>query len=172
MTSTDVKYIAGQHVQSSLIVKNPVPLGMTDWTAAADPDDHILSISIAQIGNGLDGLIGFFTDDNGDDAFMVVNVYHGPGVPPGSQFTMNIRFDDTVQSILELHRLTGEQTVLTVPANHLLSLVLPAGTGRLFKYNDGNFLVAQVPEPSTCGVCFLSSLLIAVRADRRKRTAY
>ncbi len=91
---------------------------------------------------------------------MVVNLHHGPTVPTDSQFTMNIRFDDTIQSILELDRLTGQQVVLTVPANHQLSVLLPAGMGRLFKSNDGDFLLAQVPEPATYGLwligCFLS----------------
>lgn len=170
MKSTDVKYVAGLHVEGPSFMKNPVPLGMTDWTAALDPDQHILNISIAQIGSDLDGLIGFFTDDNGDQAFMVTNVYHGPAVPSGSQFTMNIRFDDSIQSILELDRLTGQQLVLSVPTNHQLSLVLPAGTGRLFKYNEGDFLLAQVPEPGTCGACLLGSLLISLVTDRRIRT--
>lgn len=169
MTSTDVKFIAGRHVESSVFVKNPVPLGMTDWTAAADPDEHILSISIAQIGSDLDGMIGFFTDDNGDEAFMVTNVYHGPGVPTGSQFTMNIRFDDSVQSILEFDRLTGQQVVLTVPATHQLSVVLPAGTGRLFKYNEGDFLLSAVPEPSTLGL-FFSLLIASATAGRIRAT--
>ena len=160
MTSTDARYIAGQHQQGASLVKNPVPLAMTDWTAATDPDDHILNISIAQIGADLDGLIGFFTDDNGDDAFMVTNVYHGPSVPAGSQFTMNIRFDDSIQSILELDRLTGQQVILTVPASHQLSIVLPAGTGRLFKYNEGDFLLAQIPEPASFGALILGSLLV------------
>src|SRR6476620_494754 len=70
MTSTDVKYIAGRHIENSVFTKNPVPLGMTDWTAAADPDDHIVNISIGTVGDGLDGMIGFFRDDNGDKAFM------------------------------------------------------------------------------------------------------
>lgn len=168
MTSTDVKFIAGRNAQ---FVKNPVPLGMTDWTAAGDPDDHILNITIAQVGTDLDGLIGFFRDDNGDKAFMVVNENHGPSVAANAQFTMNIRFDDTIQSILEFDRLTGQQVVLTVPANHQLSLVLPAGTGRLFKYNEGDFLLAAVPEPATFALSLLGSLAIAFLANRRVRRA-
>jgi hypothetical protein len=172
MRSIDVKYVAGVHlVNGFATTRNPVPLGMTDWTAAGDPDEHILKSSTAQIGSDLDGLIGFFTDDNGDEAFMVTNVYHGPAVPTGSQLTMNIRFDDSVQSILELDRVTGQQVTLTIPTNHQLSVVLPAGTGRLFKYNEGDFLVAQVPEPTTFGLFLLGASLIASLPARRKRTA-
>ena len=72
---------------------------------------------------------------------------------------MNIRFDSTIVSILELDRITGQQVTVPVPTSHLLSLVLPAGTGRLFKYNEGNFIIAAVPEPSTFGLTLLGSLL-------------
>jgi hypothetical protein len=169
MTSADVKYIAGRQVVNGVFVKNPVPLEMTDWTAAGDPDDHIINISIGQVGAGLDGLIGFFTDDNGDEAFMVVNVNHGPTLAADSQFTMNIRFDDSIQSILELDRLTGRQVIVTVPANHQLSIVLPAGTGRLFKYNQGDFILSEVPEPTTCGVWLLGIIGIPFLTGRRIR---
>jgi hypothetical protein len=169
MTSTDVKYVPGGHFDSSGFVKNPVPAGMTDWTAASDPDDHILAISPAQFGAGLDGMVGFFRDDNGDEAFMLVNVYHGPSVPDASQLTINVRFDDSLQSILELDRLTAQQIVITIPANHQLSLLLPAGTGRLFKYNDGDFMLSEVPEPTTVGGCLVGCFLLPFLRVRRIR---
>ncbi len=169
MTSTDVKFIAGSHITNGIFSKNPAPLGMTDWTASNDPDVHILNLTVGQLGTDLDGLIGFFTDDNGDEAFMVVNVNHGPSVAANAQFTLNIRFDDTIQSVLEFDRLTGQQVALTVPANHQLSVVLPAGTGRLFKYNEGDFLVAAIPEPATLGTCLLGTLLMGFGSIGRTR---
>ncbi len=36
MTSTDVKFIGGTHLENSTLVKDPAPLGMTDWTAAGE----------------------------------------------------------------------------------------------------------------------------------------
>jgi hypothetical protein len=152
MKSTDVKYVPGRSLVNGVIVPNDVPLGMTGWTAANDPDKHIEGITVQNIGapgTVLDALVGFFKDDNGDDAFMLVNTHHGPSVPQLASITVNVTFDTSIQSILELDRLTGEQRVLAVGATHQLSLSLPAGTGRLFKYNEGNFLVAAVPEPST-----------------------
>ena len=171
MTSDDVKYLPGRHVANGQIVTNPVPLGMTAWTAANDPDEHILAITIESIGSqtgaGLDGLIGFFRDDNGDEAFMIVNTYHGPSVPATSAFTVTVRFDASVQSILELDRITGEQKVISVPAHGNLSISLPAGTGRLFKYNEGDFLLAAVPEPGTLGGA-VTALAVCALARRRR----
>jgi hypothetical protein len=169
MTSTDVKYIAGRHFQNSTIIKNDVPLGMTDWTAANDPDDHILNISISTVSVDLNGMIGFFTDDNGDEAFMLVNLHHGPSVPAVAAMAITLQFDDSIQSILELDRLTGQQIVVPIPANHLLNVALPAGTGRLFKYNEGDFLLAQVPEPATLGLWLLCSLIFGFVAAGRIR---
>jgi hypothetical protein len=169
MTSTDVNYIAGRHFQNSQFIKNDVPLGMTDWTAAGDPDDHILNISISTVSVDLNGMIGFFTDDNGDDAFMLVNLHHGPTVPAAAAMAITVQFDDSIQSIVELDRLTGLQVVIPVPANHQLNIALPAGTGRLFKYNEGDFLVGAVPEPATVAACFLGCFLFAFVADRRTR---
>ena len=82
---------------------------------------------------------------------------------------MNIRFDDTVQSILELDRLTGQQVVLAVPASHQLSLMLPAGTGRLFKYNEGDFLLSAVPEPATLGMALFGIAMTPFTSRRRTR---
>jgi hypothetical protein len=171
MTSTDVKYIAGWHASGAQFVRNAVPLGMAEWTAAGDPDDHIVNITIGAFGLNMDALIGFFTDDNGDEAFMLMNVNHGPNVPAGSQTTMTIRFDDSVQSILELDRFTGQQVVLPVPATHQLTLTFPAGTGRLFKYNDGDFLVDAIPEPASLVSCFLAIALMGPLSCKRSRSS-
>lgn len=169
MTSTDVKYIPGRHTENSTFVKNPTPLGLTDWSAANDPDDHIQNITIGSINAELNGLIGFFTDDNGDDAFMIVSTWHGPTLSAAAAFSITVQFDDAVQSILELDRLTGQQVVVPIPANRQLNIALPAGTGRLFKYNEGDFLLSAVPEPSAIGVAFVGIALAGSRAKTRKR---
>lgn len=174
MTSTDVKYLPGRSVVNSQIVTNPTPLGISAWTAGGDPDDHIQAITIESIGTqgnpALDAMIGFFVDDAGDKAFMIVNAYHGPNVPASSAFTVTVRFDASVQSILELDRLTGEQKVLAVPAHGNLAISLPAGTGRLFKYNEGDFLLAAVPEPATLTGA-LPALAFTVLAWQRRRVS-
>jgi hypothetical protein len=136
---------------------------MIDWTAAADPDDHIESITIPTVNIDFNAIIGFFTDDNGDDAFMLVSTWHGPSVAAAAAFAVTVQFDPTIQSILELDRLTGQQVVIPIPANHQLSIGLPGGTGRLFKYNEGDFLRSAVPEPTTitCGILGLAILALA-----------
>ncbi len=173
MTSTDVKYIRGRSLAGSQIVTNPTPLGMTAWSAANDPDDHIQAImvdSIGGAGSGLDAMIGFFRDDNGDKAFMIVSTYHGPTVPAAAAFTVTVQFDASVQSILELDRITGEQKTISVPAGGSLTLGFPAGTGRLFKYNDGDFLLAAVPEPGTLGAALMGLGLCTLVRRRRRST--
>jgi hypothetical protein len=69
-----------------------------------------------------------------------------------------------------LDRLTGQQVTITVPSNHQLNISLPAGTGRLFKYNEGDFLVSAVPEPATSSLGILCYFTFASIARRRKRS--
>jgi hypothetical protein len=173
MRSDDVKYIPGRHTEGSSIVKNEVAFGMQEWSAATDSDDHIIGMAINSVSVGsdrFDGLIGFFTDDLGRDAFMVTNVYHGPSVPANSQFSITILFDSSVTSLLRIDRLTGQQVVVPLDAAHRLVLTLPAGTGELFKYNDGDFLLAPVPEPGTIGLpLFAIGFISCARRQRPKR---
>jgi hypothetical protein len=172
MTSTDIKYIPGRHTENSTFVKNPTPLGMTDWSSSNDPDDHIQSFTIESINIELNALIGFFTDDNGDDAFMITSTFHGPSVAPTAAFAITVQFDDSIQSILELDRLTGQQVIVPIPANHRLTLGFPAGTGRLFKYNEGDFLLAAVPEPVTLASMLCGPVLAWIsfyRSSLRRR---
>ncbi len=65
MTSDNVKYVAGRHSAGGPIISNVTPAGMETWTAANDSDDHILNITINNIGLGLDEWLGCFTDDRG-----------------------------------------------------------------------------------------------------------
>ncbi len=171
MTSTGVQFVPGRSLVNGVVVDDAVPPGLTAWSAASDPDDHIEAMTIQQIGAPstlLDVLAGFFRDDNGDKAFMLVNTHHGPGVPANASLNIVVQFDPSIDSILEFDRLTGQQKVIMVGANHQLTLNLPAGTGRLFKYNDGDFLVAPVPEPQTLGLGLNAAAIwsLAVRRGR------
>jgi hypothetical protein len=168
MRNDDVKYIVGRHTDGGPIVNNTLPPGMTQWTAAGDSDDHILNITINNIGLGLDGMLACFTDDRGQSAFMIMNANHGSAVPAGSQTSFTILFDNSINELLRLDRTTGQQ-VLVPLVNHQLTLTIPAGTAELFKYNDGNFLVAAVPEPAEIGLVVATSLVTC--GFRRKRAA-
>ncbi len=63
------------------------------------------------------------------------------GVPATSEQSFSILFDNSVNELLRMDRITGQQVLVTL-VNHQLDMTIPAGTGELFKYSDGNFLVA------------------------------
>jgi hypothetical protein len=170
MTSTDVKYVAGRHLAGSDTVKNPIPASLADWSADGDPDDHILSIVTNNVAPTQNGLIGFFTDDNGDDAFMLMNTNHGPVLHPASRLSFTIEFDSSIDSLLRLDRATGEQVVVPL-TDHRLTLSISAGIGELFKYNEGDFILSPVPEPTALSLMAMSVVLANGRGRSLKHTA-
>jgi hypothetical protein len=127
MRSTDVRFIPGR-------AGNPTPAGLTNWSAGAGADPHILSIDIDGDAAGEDGMIGFFTDDRGNRFFMLVNLHHGAGESPaGTSLNFHVEFDAAVTELLRLSRETGEEEVVYLN-DHALDIVLPGGTGELFGY--------------------------------------
>jgi hypothetical protein len=48
--------------------------------------------------------------------------------------------------------------------NHTLSITLPGGTGNLYKYNTGNFVV---PEPTTLAVVVMGFMALSRGIGRR-----
>jgi hypothetical protein len=131
LTSTDWRFLSGG--------VSATPAEMSAWNASAG-NGLIDAISIG--GPSLarkDGLVGYFTDDDGDDYFMLANTYHGDSLnAAAAAVSFTITFDSAVDIIWRLNRLTGlvEQINLT---NSILNLTLPGGTGDLFKFGDGNF---------------------------------
>jgi hypothetical protein len=131
LESTDICYVAGP-------VSNP-PDGLSPWSFAADGDPHLQSMRIQTSVPGRDGMIGHFTDDDGDVYFMLVNMFQGQNLTAAQtamEFVLN--FDSSVDALYRLNRETGvpERIVLF---DHVLSHLLPGGTGDLFKYDDGYF---------------------------------
>lgn len=166
MTSDDVKWVQGVQLSGGNIVPNPVPAGVAAWTAANDSDDHILSITQSNRGVERNGLLGCFTDDNGDAAFMITNLLHGSTVDyQAFSTTFTLQLDSTVTELLRLDRLTGQQVLVPLTADHQLIVSLPAGTGELYKYNEGAFLVA-VPEPVVAPAAMMGFVLL--RSLRRR----
>ncbi len=153
LTSTGVRYLRGQYKFLGISLQdNPVPRGMTTWTAGSGGDTHITGADVdtsdqANYGEGKDGVIGFFSDDAGRRYFMLVNAWHAAGTSAASAaLPFYVQFDASVDALLELDRDTGEQ-VLVPLTNNRLEVTLLGGSGRLYKYNDGPFAPATGPGP-------------------------
>jgi hypothetical protein len=142
LSSTEVRFVPGQHTVIGGTAKNSTPSGLSDWTAGAGGDSHITSVSVAggQVGSEKNGLLGLFYDDNGQTYFMLTNLNHGANLS-ASATSLNfvLTFDNSINNILRLDRVTGAQQVLNL-TNHQLSWTLPGGTGDLFKYDVGDFI--------------------------------
>ncbi len=148
LLSTDVRMISNQY---------SVPSNMQAWDPWADP--YITSINPINLGsvnggNPSDVLVGYFKplDESFDGYeyqdqlyFMIVNGLTGKhALASETQQQINITFDfggSGINSLQRLNRDTGQVEV--VPLIHLggsmykLELVLPGGTGDLFKFNTG-----------------------------------
>jgi len=159
LTSTDVRFIAGDTSGSP----NAAPGGLVDWTAGAGGDSHLLAADILS-GNGAsqNGLLGFFVTDEGQIAFMLTNLNHGENLSStDTALTFRLVFDNSINELLTLDRQTGLQQVVPLD-NHTLTINLPGGTGNLYKYNTGGFVV---PEPAALAG-FMLGLAALTRRNR------
>ena len=141
-TSDSVFFIPGQVFG----IPNPVwgDTSGVEWQAGIDPDDHMVEITILEDGNRKNGLIGFFTADDGEELFMLTNLHSGqPLTAAAGLVTFEVVFDDSVDSLLRLNRLTGEEEVVAL-TNHTLTTVLPGGTGDLYKYVTGGSFAIEL----------------------------
>ncbi len=158
--STAVGYVRGQHVLfGTLTVRNSTPYSLSNWSSGMGGDSHITNIRVSEDGSLKDGLIGFFADDRGEELFMLTNSYAGTDTASSYQLTFDMMFDSSVNSLLWLNQSTGQQTVVPLN-NHVLEVVLPGGTGNLYKYNDG--IGFMVPEPGA--IALLASGLLGLLA--------
>ncbi|HWB54543.1 MAG TPA: hypothetical protein VG722_10135 [Tepidisphaeraceae bacterium] len=150
LTSTGVGYIDGN-------AQSTVPSGLSVWTQGRGGDPHLINVSSDNGVSGnskQDGLLGFFTDDAGQNYFMLTNLYTGPNATSAqTNSTFQLTFDSSVNSILELDSVTGLPDVVSL-SNHVLTITLGGGQGELFKYNTGTFAgVSLMPqwEPNASG---------------------
>ena len=136
LTSTDVRFIPGEHGAG---IKNDTPPGLSDWSSNAGGDANILDVSVSSDSEEENGLLGFFTDDDGQRYFMLTNLDHGMNQSaPSQSLSFSMVFDQSINELLRLNRITGEQEIVVLN-NHVLNLTLLGGTGDLFKYNTGDF---------------------------------
>jgi len=88
---------------------------------------------------GRDALVGYFTDDDGGDYFMLVNTFHGDSLNASqAAVSITLQFDPSLDRVWRWNRLSGESEELMLN-NGMLQLTLPGGTGDLFKFGDGRF---------------------------------
>ena len=88
-----------------------------------------------------DGLIGNFVDDSGQRYFLVCNLWHSKDATAAErQLAFTLKFDPTIKTLQRLSRLTGKVEKLDVDPQEGLQIILPGGTGDLFKYDTGPFV--------------------------------
>jgi len=145
LESTGMRFLRGRHViAGNFTTPNKTPSTLSNWSAGSGGDPHIATAAVdtadpANIGLLKDGLIGFFTDDDGQRYFMLTNMFQGTTLTPEqASLGFKITFDNSVNSLWRLNRATGlaEEVQLT---NHILNITMQGGTGDLFKYDAGDF---------------------------------
>tara|TARA_Y100000588_G_scaffold179335_1_gene193205 strand:- start:3828 stop:5246 length:1419 start_codon:yes stop_codon:yes gene_type:complete len=128
----------------NLRTKNPIGyVGETIPDECSAFKGHDLLDSVVNLDNpGERLLITFFDDKAGEDYFMVVNLVHGLNMSKmdGSRM-VRLTFDTDVEKIERLNRLTGQIETLQTKVegeSRVLDVLLPGGTGDLFKWSNGN----------------------------------
>jgi hypothetical protein len=139
LTSTDVRYVPGRHNDGDTTIANKLPTGTKAWAPGAGGDDRIESVSIEQVGDGRDALIGLFRDDAGVRCFMITNLWHGANASAADRsLTVAVKFAPDVHKLYRLDRATG--SAVRVDLDHrVLRTTLPGGTGDLYRYTDKPF---------------------------------
>ena len=139
LTSTDVRYVPGRHKDGEKTVQNKLPLGTQAWAPGAGGDDRIASVSIEQVGDGRDALIGLFADDAGARYFMITNLWHGAEASAADRsLTVALKFTPEVRKLYRLDRETGRAVRVDLD-DGVLRTTLPGGTGDLYRYTDEPF---------------------------------
>ena len=132
LESTEVRYVPCRG--------NPVPEAVTAWKLG-DGIEAIRAITIEDDGPAAwkDVLVGFFTDDDGRDYFMLTNLWHGMDATAADRaLTVTVTLDPKVKVVGRLSRKTGDPEMLAVTDGRL-RITLPGGTGDLLRLGDAEF---------------------------------
>jgi len=149
LTSEDVRFVPGRYFDGQF--ENFPPLGLTNWSEGAGGDGLIESVDVdhsmpESFGIDKNGLIGFFTDDDGQRYFMLSNLWHEADTSAAdAPLSFVIDFDSSIDELLVLDRVTGREVLLPL-ADHQLSVTLPGGTGNLYKYTTGPFAPLPIAD--------------------------
>jgi len=144
LTSTDVRYVLAEGVKGggSVLLS---PKGLAPFYHKSRVAKLLREITVHDGVRGEDGLVGFFTDDEGGEYFMIVNLRHGEDVTADqARMTLNLHFAPSIAKVGRLSRQTGKPELL-VPKGGELTVVLPGGTGDLFKFGDAAFAGSGQP---------------------------
>jgi hypothetical protein len=148
LTSTGVGFIYGN-------AQSVAPSGLSGWAPGTGGDPHLINVGPDNGASGnssQNGLVGNFTDDAGQNYFMLTNLYQGVNLTSAqTTSTFQMAFDSSINSLLELDPVTGKPDLVPL-TNHVLTITLGGGQGELFKYNTGNFAgISPAWSPNASG---------------------
>ncbi len=165
LTSTAVRHVPGRFDEIDPQAINSTPAGLRVY-ARQETIGRLRDIRVEGTGRDYNALIGFFRDDDDGEYFVLVNLRRGrdkraDDVP----LKVTLTFEQSATKLGQLSRQTGEPELIAVPLkpwpDHLhlphakdavvprLTIVLPGGTGELFKLDDHEFpgLNEAMPNP-------------------------
>lgn len=156
LLSTGLYFIAGQHMNGSTPVNNTAPTSVTGWNSSVGP--YITTIAATNYSGTNSNLrgdvfVGYFrplrASDPNEPYFMILNGLTDPVADcAGTQQTIRLDFNFASSGITSLQRVNRDNgTIEVVPLTsdggslYHLNLVLPGGTGDMFKFNTGSAFV-------------------------------
>ena len=132
LKSTDVRFVPNKG--------NPTPAGLVNWSIGAGGDKYIKGITLStQAQKNRDALVGFFTDSNGRQCFMLQNLYRAPGLSANAgSSTIMVNFSrgrlPVPGTVYRLDRATGKNVAVRLVNGTQLQDTLPGGTADLYSY--------------------------------------
>ena len=115
------------------------PTGLVNWSSGAGGDNYIYWTSMSPNNANQDALIGFFKDAQGQQYFMLQNLYRGPNLS-ASQASTNFTVDYTGSTlpvpghVYRLDRSTGQSVDITLRSGIALDVTMTGGTAELYSY--------------------------------------
>ncbi len=163
LTSTDVRFIAGQHLAGDKPVDNPLPIDIQPWRYNEN-DPFIRGITVQNVGTMNhklrgDVIIGWFkpsettgseTEAKHEIYFMITNGLcdrTADSVQSRQRIIVNLHFGGTaVKSVQRLNRITGKVQNVALRSvgergRYLMTIELDGGAGDLFKFDTGSAFV-------------------------------
>ena len=141
LRSTDVRFVPNKG--------HSTPAGLLNWSKGAGDDKHIKGITLATpTHDKQDALIGFFSDENGHQYFMIQNIYRAPSLSAGSatsMVTINLAKTGLPSPgiVYRLDRTTGKSLAVHPMNRTELRDTLPGDTADLYSYTPFDLSTLQ-----------------------------